>query len=252
MNVLIIEDEPATAKRLQKLLYEIDPEVNIISVLDTVDESVSFFKSGNEAELVFMDIHLADGNSFDIFKQVSVKSPVIFTTAYDQYAIKAFKVNSIDYLLKPIKKEELTASLKKFNTSIKPKTADYEALINILKQQQQEHLSRIMIRIGQEIRTIDIPEVAYFPIENKSLYAVMKNGKRYLLDLTMDQLEKQLDPKQFFRINRSMVINYDAISKMVSYSKSRIKIELIPPFEKDAITSTDRSGDFKDWLNVKF
>ncbi|MEJ2594633.1 MAG: LytTR family DNA-binding domain-containing protein [bacterium] len=252
MHILIIEDEPATAKRLEKMLHEIDPEVNILTVLDTVEESVSFFKSGKAVDLVFMDIHLADGNSFEIFKQVSVQSPVIFTTAYDQYAIKAFKVNSIDYLLKPIKKEELTSSLEKFRTSLKPEAADYETLINILKQQQQEHLSRIMVRIGQEIRTIDIPEVAYFPIENKSLYAVMKNGKRYLLDFTMDQLEKQLNPKQFFRINRSMIINYDAISKMVSYSKSRIKIELSPPFSKDAITSTDRSGDFKDWLNVKF
>ena len=251
MKVLIIEDEPATARRLEKLLREIEDDLNLIDVLDTVEDSVSFFKSNESPELVFMDIHLADGNSFEIFEQVSVQCPVIFTTAYDQYAIKAFKVNSIDYLLKPIKKEELINSLVKFKNINPPAIPDYTSIINLLKEEKVNYLQRFVVKIGQVIKTIDLPEISYFIVDNKSVFAILRENKRYLIDFTMEQLDQQLDPSQFFRINRSIIIGYSSISKMIAYSKSRIKIDLNPPYDKDVITSTNRSGAFKEWLSGK-
>ena len=251
MKVLIIEDEPATARRLEKLLREIEVDLTVINVLDTVEDSISFFKSNESPDLVFMDIHLADGNSFEIFEQVPIQSPVIFTTAYDQYAIKAFKVNSIDYLLKPIKKEELINSLDKFKKISTPVIPDYSSIIKLLKEEKTNYLKRFVVKIGQVIKTIDLPEISYFIVDNKSVYAILRENKRYLIDFTMEQLDQQLDPIQFFRINRSMIISYASISKMISYSKSRIKIDLNPPYIKDVITSTDRSGDFKEWLSGK-
>lgn len=249
MKVLIIEDEPATARRLEKILREIEPGLEVMDVIDTVEDSVSFFLSKESPQLVFMDIHLADGNSFEIFEKASVLCPVIFTTAYDEYAIKAFKVNSIDYLLKPIKKEELTNSLEKFKHLNTPALPDYNSLLSLLKEEKTTYLQRFVIRIGQVIKTIDLPEVAYFIIENSNVYAILKSNKRYLIDYTMEQLDQQLDPSHYFRINRSMIISYLSISNMIAYSKSRIKIELTPPYTKDVITSTERSGDFKSWLS---
>lgn len=249
MKVLIIEDEPATARRLEKILREIEPGLEVMDVIDTVEDSVSFFHSKESPQLVFMDIHLADGNSFEIFEKANVKCPVIFTTAYDEYAIKAFKVNSIDYLLKPIKTEELINSLQKFKDLNTPALPDYNSLLNLLKEEKTTYLQRFVIRIGQVIKTIDLPEVAYFIIENSNVYAILKSNKRYLVDYTMEQLDQQLDPSQYFRINRSMIISYVSISNMIAYSKSRIKIELAPPYTKDVITSTERSADFKAWLS---
>ena len=251
MDVLIIEDEPATARRLEKLLGEIDEDLHVLTIIDTVEESINYFRENRPPELVFMDIHLADGNSFEIFERVEVRSPVIFTTAYDQYAIKAFKVNSIDYLLKPLKREELAAGIQKLRARKVSDQTDYSALLEMLKDNRKEYLRRFMVKIGQEIRTVNLPDVAYFMIENKSVNAILRNGRRYLTDFTLDQLENELDPTQFFRINRSMIISYPSISKMVSYSKSRIKIDLEPPYQEDVITSTERSGAFKAWLTDK-
>ena len=251
MNVLIIEDEQAIARRLEKLIQEIEPDFHVIDIIDTVEDSISFLQRKQAPDLIFMDIHLADGNSFEIFEKVTVRSPVIFTTAYDQYAIRAFKVNSIDYLLKPLKKNELETAIEKFKSTVKSKVSDYSVLLDLLKSDKKEFIKRFMVRVGQEIKALDITDIAYFLIENKGLYAVMNNGKRYLSDFTMDQLEQQLDPMQFFRINRSMIISYRAINKMISYSKSRIKIELNPPCSDDAITSTERSAAFKEWLTAK-
>jgi DNA-binding LytR/AlgR family response regulator len=249
MKVLIIEDEPATARRLEKILREIEPDTEVLDVIDTVEDSISFFLKEESPQLVFMDIHLADGNSFEIFEKARVKSPVIFTTAYDEYAIKAFKVNSIDYLLKPIKKEELSNSLRKFRNLSMPAIPDYHSLLQLLRKEKPTYLQRFVVKIGQVIKTIDLPEIAYFLVENSNVYAILQSGKRYLIDYTLEHLDQQLDPGQFFRINRSMIISYTSISGMIAYSKSRIKIELSPPYPKDVITSTDRSADFKSWLS---
>lgn len=249
MKILIIEDEPATAKRLKKIIEEVVPDASIVDILDTVERSVHYFKNHAEPELVFMDIHLADGISFEIFDQINLNCPVIFTTAYDQYAIKAFKVNSIDYLLKPIKREELVASMNKFRkyTSSLPST-DYRKIAEIIQQQNESVLERIVIRIGRTIKAIQVADVAYFFVDNKIVYGVTFKGNQYPVDFTMAQLEADLNSKRFFRINRSFIISFESIDTMMAYSKSRIKITLNPPCDQEALTSSDRSSFFKEWL----
>jgi len=252
MQVLIIEDEPATAKRLKNMLISLLPDVAIADTIDTVEESIRFFKSKPAPELIFMDIHLADGNSFEIFEHVKISSPIIFTTAYDQYAIKAFKVNSIDYLLKPIKKEELEASLKKYNATKSSSTlVDMNQIVEMFRQKIPSELKRLVIKLGQKIKAIGIDEVAYFYIENKIVYSVLFSGKKYPIDFSLDQLEAELNSKRFFRINRGFIICFDAIKSMTAYSKSRIKIDLEPPFEGEVISSSERSTNFKAWLKGK-
>ena len=251
MNIVIIEDEPATARRLKKMLAEIAPDFNITAIIDSVEDSIDHFQGAPEPDLVFMDIHLADGTSFEIFEKTEVNSPVIFTTAYDEYAIKAFKVNSIDYLLKPIKIDELSAAVEKFRKTIKSNVPDYSSLLNLLQPEKKVNLKRFMVKINQVIKAVNVDDVAYFFTENKSVYAVLKSGNRYLTDFTMERLNVDLNPTDFFRINRSMIVNYAAISSMIAYSKSRIKIELEPPHKADVVTSTERSAKFKQWLSGK-
>lgn len=254
MRILIIEDEPATARRLEKMLKTLLPEVVMEETMDTVKDSVRYFNSGNKPDLVFMDIHLADGNSFEIFEKAEIKSPVIFTTAYDQYAIKAFKVNSIDYLLKPVNKGELEISLKKFQNTIaanKPNIPDINLLMEMIQKQTKPVIKRLLVKIGQKINAINIEDVAYFQVDNKAVYAVIEKGKRYPVDLSMEQLEAEIDSNRFFRINRSFMISFEAIRSMTAYSKSRIKIELEPAVGENVLTSTDRTSSFKEWLKGK-
>ncbi len=251
MKVLIIEDEPASANRLVKLLGEVSQELNVLDVIDTVEDSITFLETHTCPDLLFMDIHLADGNSFEIFEKLDVRCPIIFITAYDQYAIKAFKVNSLDYLLKPVKREELAAALNKFHQTVlknKRVIPDYTELANILQQPKKEYLKRFMVKTGQNIKSVEISDVAYFVVENKIVSAIIKSGQRFILDFTMDYLEKSLNPERFFRINRSFILGFDSIDTMVAYSRSRIKINLNPASEHEAITSTERSAAFKDWL----
>lgn len=254
MKILIIEDEPATAGRLEKMLGEISPEFVIDSVLDSVEESILYFQNHTQPDLIFMDIHLADGNSFEIFENCDISCPVIFTTAYDQYAIKAFKVNSIDYLLKPLKKQELVQSLNKFKKVAQETQAeipDYEIISKLLQEKSTSVMMRFMVRIGKTIKTISVSDVAYFFVEDKIIYSTLISGQKYPIDFTMDYLEKNLDDQWFNRINRSFIISIGSIDSMVAYSKSRIKIGLNPPCSMEVITSTDRSGMFKDWLSGK-
>jgi len=252
MQVLIIEDEPATAKRLENMLISIIPDITITDTIDTVEESIRFFKKNSCPDLVFMDIHLADGNSFEIFEHVKITCSIIFTTAYDQYAIKAFKVNSIDYLLKPIKKEELETSLKKYkDTKLSSDIFDVKQIMEMFQQKKLPELKRLVIKLGQKIHVVKTEEVAYFFIENKIIYATLFSGKRYPVDFTLDQLEAELNSEKFFRINRSFIISFDAIKSMTAYSKSRIKIDLDPPIKEGVISSTDRSAHFKEWLKGK-
>ena len=249
MNLLIIEDEPASAQRLKKLAEEIDPDIKVIDMLDSISTSVEWFRTHTEPDLVLLDIHLADGLSFEIFKEVSIACPVIFTTAYDQYAIQAFKVNSIDYLLKPIKKTELAEAIRKFKR-IQPARPgiDLSQLTAMLGKPGQDYLKRIMIRLGQQIKVVEVKDVAYFYIDEKIVFAVSFNKDRYPMDLSLDQLEKQLDPDRFFRINRAFIISLESIETMITYSKARIKIKLKPLCEIESITSTERSAEFRDWL----
>jgi DNA-binding LytR/AlgR family response regulator len=253
MKILIIEDEKAAAQRLQKLIEEVEPGAELIAVLDSIEAAVAWFRTEKSPDLVFADIHLADGSSFEIFKEVEVEVPLIFTTAYDQYAIDAFKLNSVDYLLKPIKREELTHSFAKFrkvHTAAEPAEPgiDYARLALALRQEKQDFQKRIVIRYGQHIKAVEIADIAYFYIDSKITLLRTFEGKNSPVDYNMDQLEEILNPSEFFRINRSCIVNIRAIDKMFAYSKSRVKIEMNPAHDQETIVSSERSALFKEWL----
>ncbi|MCE3282174.1 MAG: response regulator transcription factor [Chitinophagaceae bacterium] len=247
-RVLIIEDEEAAAKRLQKMVSDALPESVVADSLRSIASATEWFNSNPQPDLAFFDIHLADGNSFEIFKRVKVDCPVIFTTAYDQYALEAFKVNSIDYLLKPVKKDELERAIEKFrHLHFKaPAPVDIQKLLASI--QKVEYKERFIIRYGEHMKTIQTADIAYFYTENRVSFAALKEGKRYAVDHNMDQLEEMLNPRQFFRINRQFIIGYDSITEMLSYSKSRVLVKLNPPTKEDTIVSSERSAAFKAWL----
>jgi len=249
-RALIIEDEPLAAKRLRILLKEIAPDLEIIDELDSITASVEWLEK-HSADLIFLDIHLADGLSFSIFEQVAVDTPVIFTTAYDQYALQAFKVNALDYLLKPIEQEDLEAALKKYHArQVPPLTPkDAQALLRALHPGLASFQQRFMVSSGDKIKSIKVTDVAYFFGQKKYVFLITKNNRRHIINYTLGNLEPLLDPRQFFRINRQFIISFDAIQQMVPYSKSRIKIELDPTPDMEAIVSIDKARQFKNWLN---
>jgi len=250
MNVLIIEDEKFAAEKLADMLFEIDPKINVLAKLGSITESVKWLLQ-NSADLIFLDIQLSDGISFSIFEQVTVNTPVIFTTAYDQYAIKAFQLNSIAYLLKPIRTADLAESLKKFQSLKSAFHIDFETLLANIQGKEPEYKKRFLIQIGEKIRKIEVSETGYFYVLDKGIYLQTFEGKSYPVEYTLDKLETLLNPEQFFRINRKFLVSMDAISKMVAYSRGRVKLELKPKpdDEFDTIVSIDRSSDFKKWLN---
>ena len=202
-------------------------------------------------QVAFLDIHLADGASFDIFEHVQITCPVIFITAYDEYALQAFKVNAVDYLLKPIKSSELAVALEKYQKVFKPAQApDFTALLATLKSQQEtNYLQRMLIRLGHSLKLVDLADAAYFYTKDKITFLITRsNGKRYPVDYPLDKLENMLDKKVFFRINRQFIVNVASIREMHPYSKSRVKVEMDPPTDIDTIVSTERSAEFKRWL----
>jgi DNA-binding LytR/AlgR family response regulator len=247
-RTLIIEDEAHAAAKLKRNISEVDPEIEIVDVVDCVDDAVNWLQT-NEADLILLEIHLGDTLSFEIFDQVKINTPIIFTTAYDQYAIRAFKLNSLDYLLKPVRKEELAAALKKFREKgLDQQRIDMDQLIKAMRS-DQEYQKRFMIYTGDKIRTIPVEEVAYFFAEGKYCYLVSLDNHEYLLDFTLDKLEKVINPDLFFRINRKFIISFDSIIEMHTYPKGRVKIDLKPHNKREAIVSIERSPDFKRWLN---
>ena len=252
MNILIIEDEAPAARRLQQMVREILPTANLLATLDSVEAAITWLQQASSPDLILLDIHLADGLSFEIFEEVDLEVPVIFTTAYDQYAIDAFKLNSIDYLLKPIKKAKLAQALTKYQrlqgTSTSPPAINYQALAAMLQEAQPTYQKRIVIRYGQKLKAIEVAEAAYFFIESKVTMLRTQAQKDFPIDQTLDQLEAILDPQRFFRVNRKMIVAIGAISQMHAYSKSRVKLVLEPPFEGDCIVSSERAGRFKEWL----
>jgi DNA-binding LytR/AlgR family response regulator len=253
MKVLIIEDELATATHLTKMLTELEPDANMLGVLDSIESAVKWFKSHGEPDLLLCDIQLADGLSFEIFREIEVSCPVIFTTAYDQYAIQAFKVNSIDYLLKPISRDSLNEALRKYKRVSRSKVPaiDYNKLAETLSRRTPDVLQRILIRYGEILKPIDISEVAWFHTEEKIVFLTTKTNMTYPVDFNLDELDSKLDPQKWFRINRQFIISFDSIDKMTAWSKSRIKITLRPHCPVETISSTERSGDFKLWLAGK-
>ena len=252
MTILIIEDEEPAFRRLQKMLKELEPNHTMLNQIVSVSSAIKWFKENEAPDLIISDIQLSDGISFEIFKQGDIKCPIIFTTAYDQYAIEAFKVNSIDYLLKPVKKEELEKAVTKFKNLI-PTTSAPAIDINKLLQSLQpatgtDYKKRFVVRYGEHIKTIDIEEVVYFYTEDKATFLCTKDARRFVVDFNLDTLDSILDPKIFFRINRQFIISIHSIAEMFAYSKSRVLIKLNPAAKHETIVSTERSADFKHWL----
>jgi len=251
MKVVVIEDEEAAATRLIKILKEIDPGMEVLVNLESIEKSLEWFASNKTADLIFADIQLADGPSFEIFGRIQSPAPVIFVTAYDNFAIQAFKFNGIDYLLKPVKKTDVELALSKYKSlrgREQSHAVDYQEILSVLTGKKNAFQKRLIVRIGQSIRTIEIADVAYFYTEEKIAFACTQDAKRLPLDFTLDELEHILDPSLFFRINRQFIIYIKAIDNMFSYSKSRIKIILKPPIDTETIVSAERSADFKEWL----
>jgi len=248
MKAIIIEDEKLAADNLQALIESVDKGIEIIARIESIRSTVKWL-STNTCDLIFMDIQLSDGNSFTIFEQVDVKTPIIFTTAYDQYAIKAFKQNSIDYLLKPINKDELALSINKFKDLNQSQPAlDIKALIESIKQPIQYH-ERFLVSAGMKLKTMKSVDVAYFYVKENAVFLCSKDNKHYDLDFTLDKLEKILDPNIFFRINRQYIVNIDAIENMITVSKSRLQLNVNPKANEDVIVSVNNVHDFRIWLN---
>ncbi len=251
MKIVLIEDEEPASTRLTKMLTTIYPELEILETLVSVKSAIQWLNEHHQPDLIIMDIQLSDGVSFDIFNEVEIKCPVIFTTAYDQYALQAFKVNSVDYLLKPVKAEELKAALDKYQKLFKEKKTaevDYSVLLSALTKTKGEFQKRIVIRYGEIIKTVEIADIAYFYTESKINFLYTFKNQRFSVDHNLDELEQILNPKEYFRINRQFIVNIKAIDKMVTVSKSRVKLTLNPPCEIETIVSTERSSYFKDWL----
>jgi len=249
IKILIIEDEEPAAERLVKMLLDIDTNIVVVGNTVSVKSSVKWFRENPLPDLILMDINLSDGHSFDIFKEVEISAPIIFITAYDQYAIDAFKLNSIDYILKPIKKEELRNALDKYKRMGTIQVQQVTSFLNTIKSNQdKEFQKRIVIRYGDTIKMIEITDIAYFYTEEKINFLCTHADTRMPIDQNLDELEEILNPKIFFRINRQFIINIAAIEKMLTWSKSRVKIILKPASEHETIVSTERSSHFKDWL----
>jgi DNA-binding LytR/AlgR family response regulator len=249
MNILIIEDEKPAANRLKKLLEPHFPDDLPIGTLDTVTRAVAWFEQNTPPDLIFCDIQLADGISFEIFEKVKLSTPVIFTTAFDQYAIKAFQVNAIDYLLKPIDPGELSKALDKFKSQkIKP-ALDLDLLKSLLQPEKKPYKRRFLVRFGEKIQSISIDEVAFFFSEERVTFLQTSEGKKFVLDSTLEQVEAAIDPEIFFRINRKYLCRVDAVHEVLSYSNSRLKVKLKNSSDNDILISREKVSEFKDWLN---
>jgi two-component system, LytTR family, response regulator LytT len=254
MNVLIVEDESLARERLAELIQRYDPDIRIVGQLDSIEETVEFFTASRNVDLAFLDIQLSDGLSFEIFNRVQMEQPVIFTTAYDHYALKAFKVNSVDYLLKPIDYRELSQAIEKYKRLQSPeRTAPMNrAMIReIFKELNKRYKKRFIVKYGDHIQFKSAEEVAYIFAEGKTVYMVCAgNQRRYVIDHTLDELEQHLvDPEQFFRINRKFIVRIDCIRDVRSYANSRLRLYVDPPCEQDMIVSREKVAEFKLWLN---
>lgn len=249
MKVLIIEDEQPAYKRLEKLITELLPDAVIIAHHDSISATKKWFLKNEVPDIVFMDIHLADGSAFDLLEEVPIQAPIIFTTAYDQYAIDAFKVSGIGYLLKPIKKEDLEEALDKMANIKKIFTLTQDKQMDLLQAMKpEEYKKRFLIRFGDNIKTVPTEEIAYFFSENKATFARTYEGRTYPVDHNLDGIEKVVDPEYFFRINRQYIISLNAIDDMKTYSKARVLVKLKPEVKEHPLVSSERSAMFKRWL----
>ena len=250
MNVLIVENEQPAADKIIRLLKKLDKSIAVLDVIETVEEAINRLQENPQPDLILMDIQLDDGLCFEIFDTVNVDIPVIFTTAYDEYTLRAFKVNSIDYLLKPVDEESLRSALAKFkklNSDKDPFRRDFRQLIQEFRNQYK---SRFLIRIGDKFRSVPAREISHFHITERSVFLSDYNGKDYGIDYSLDHLQEMLDPRKFFRINRECIVNIDSISLMYSYSSSRLQLTLKGQEQNDLfVVSRDKVAEFKKWID---
>jgi DNA-binding LytR/AlgR family response regulator len=258
MKVLIVEDEKHNANKLKRKIQNLNKGIEILDVTETVEDTVSWLKSHGEPDLIFLDIELSDGQSFEIFKKIKISCPIIFTTAYDEYALKAFEVNSIDYLLKPIKEEDLQKAFKKLEDLkivLKEKNKEgqhaFEKLLedlqlNVAKNQPKRE--RFLSKIGQRLVSVDVKDIAYIFSRNKLSHARTFDRKDFLLDYNMDELQMMLDTSRFFRLNRQVIASIESIEKTNFYFNNKLKINLVPNFDEEVLVSRERSSDYKKWM----
>lgn len=254
MNVLIIEDEELTARRLANLLTNYDPTIWVLAQLPSVAKSIQWFETQDEInpDLIFLDIHLEDDLGFNLIDELNLTTPIIFTTAYDEYALQAFKANSIDYLLKPIDEEELRAAIEKFKM-LRQNRVELSVNSDVLAQMKANYRpntfrDRFMVTVGPRLFQVKTDDIAYFFFENKATFLTTRQGQNYVIDYSLDKLGQLLDPNQFFRVNRSFLVATDAIQSVYTYSGSKLKLELLPEARQEVFVSIDRVTSFKEWL----
>ncbi len=252
MNIIILEDEELASRRLENMIKQFDESINILAKIESVEEAIKWFKSNPEPDLIFLDIHLEDDLSFAIFEKVEVKSPIIFTTAFDEYAIKAFKLKSIDYLLKPISQDDLNKAILKYqdwNKTNSTSSVDMQSLFDLINKKVPTYKNRFSITIGTKIKSFEISEIAYFFSQSSITFMVTNNNMEYPIDYSLDQLIAILDPQQFFRINRQYLLKMKSIVNVHIFPKSRLKVDLFPSRKEEIFISLDKVAKFKDWLN---
>jgi len=251
MRTIIIEDEEFAARRLENMIRECDPIIEIVAKLQSVKESIAWLKLNPHPDLIFLDIQLEDDLSFAIFEQVQVQSKIIFTTAFDEYAIKAFKLKSIDYLLKPINQEELCQAITKYKNWDREKNLyiDPIELRKLLLPNQPSYRERFMVSVGEKLKSINVEDIAYFFSTSGITFVVMNSKNQYSVDLSLDTLKEQLNPQEFFRINRQYFVRLSAISNVILYPKSRLKVVLNPPTDETIFVSLEKVPDFKRWMD---
>ncbi len=254
MKVVIIEDELHNSRMLAGMIKSLRPDWEILASLESVKQSIKWFSNNDHPDLIFMDIQLTDGICFSIFDSVKIESMIIFTTAYDEYAIQAFKVNSIDYLLKPIKEEKLELSITKFerlfnNSSEDNNRKSYDAILKAIKKGEKTYRKRFLISGSTSFFKIETKDIAYFYTVNRITFAVMYDKKEHIVDFTMEKLEEELDPDMFFRANRSQIINIDSIKKFESYFGGKLIVRLADPFNEPVTISRLKASEFKNWLD---
>lgn len=255
MKVLIIEDEKPAVEKLEFLLKKYDPQIKILSRISTVEKSVNYLKDNQkDVDLIFLDIQLTDGLSFDIFKSVKVEKPIIFTTAFNEYAIDAFKLNSIDYLLKPLSFGDLSKAMDKIKSMKENLPSDkfrgnisLDQLAQLISGSNQKYKSRYLVKIGEHIKSIAVEDIYFFYAEGRIVFIITNEKRKFIVDSTLEELSNQLNPNKFFRANRSFIINFDHITDVVVYSTSRLRIKYPFEFEKEIIVSREKVFDFKAW-----
>lgn len=252
MKIVIVEDELAASENLIFMLNGIEPNIEVLAVLDSVKASVNYFSEHQEADLIFMDIHLADGVSFEIFDKIKIKAPIVFTTAYDQYTLQAFKVNSIDYLLKPIDEEELALSLKQYKEQYKDKgllTDQVEGLLNLINVQQKTYKSMYLVHHRDQLIPVKTENIAYLYIETGIVKAVTNEKQTYVIEQKLEDIENELDPMDFYRLNRQFIVKRDAITGIQQYFNGKLIVSVTPTYTDRIFISKAKATEFKNWMN---